>query len=81
MTEWQVVGVIIALAGLVSGVVAPIVKLNTTIIKLTTIVDGLAKQLSEMANKSSATHRDLYSRVNDHEKRIVVLEDHDKKKE
>lgn len=79
MTEWQVVGVIIALVGLVSGVVAPIVKLNTTIIKLTTIVDGLAEKFASLSTKNSATHKDLYNVVNDHERRIVVLEDHDKK--
>ena len=81
MTEWEVVGVIIALVGLVSGIVVPIVKLNTTIIKLATIVDNLEAKITNLTTKNSETHKDLYSQVNDHEKRIVVLEDHDKKKE
>lgn len=78
MTEWAVVGVIIALVGLVTGIVTPLIKLNTTIVKLTTIVDQLAKNLAEVTEKNTAVHKELYKQVNDHERRIVVLEDHDR---
>lgn len=79
MTEWAVVGVIIALVGLVTGIVTPIIKLNSTIVKLTTIVDELGKNFETYSEKNSRVHRELFNAVNDHEKRIVVLEDHDKK--
>lgn len=79
MTEWTVVGVLIALVGFISAVVAPIVKLNTTIVKLTQIVDSLAGDVSELTKRNSDTHSRIFEQLGDHETRITVLE-HDIKK-
>lgn len=34
MSEWEVVGVIVVLIGLVTAIAAPVLKLNSTITKL-----------------------------------------------
>ena len=70
MMEWTVVVVIIALVGLVSSIVAPIIKLNTIITKLATLVDGIEKTIGTLSNKSDE-HDGV---LNNHETRITVLE-------
>lgn len=45
--EWTVVTVIIALVGLLGGIVTPIIKLNSTITKLTAQVESFIKGLDE----------------------------------
>ncbi len=52
MTEWGVVTVIIALGGFVLAIVAPVIKLNTTITRLTTIVDRLQSRRTMRASKT-----------------------------
>lgn len=81
MTEWGVVGVIIALAGLVSAIVAPLIKLNTTITKLTVIVERLEHAQTAQETKASESHRRLWDhngeqdkRLDDHERRISAVE-------
>ena len=79
--EWTVVTVIIALVGLFAAVAGPMLKLNSTIVKLITRMDafqegleGFKKRYTEQLAEFRETHDDLYSKVNDHEKRITVLE-------
>jgi hypothetical protein len=81
MTEWQVVGVVIALAGFVIAIVTPIIKLNTSIVKLSSLVDSLGDKLSTMEAANSASHDRIWSRLdehttelNDHDKRISMME-------
>lgn len=81
MTEWGVVGVIVALLALVTAIVTPILKLNTTVTKLTALVDGLAKDFEEMTSKNRESHKTLWEEVKhqneklgDHETRIKLLE-------
>ena len=50
MTEWGVVGVIIALVGLIATIVPPLTKLTQSITKLTVVVDRLDAEQS--ADKS-----------------------------
>lgn len=74
MTEWEVFGVIVALIAFVGTVVAPIIKLNTSITKLTTIIDRMAEDLSVLTDKNSVAHTAMQKQLNDHETRLTVLE-------
>lgn len=82
MTEWGVVGVLIALVGFVAAIVTPIIKLNTSIVKLSTLVDNLGNQLNNMEAANSASHDRIWTRLdehtselNEHDKRIARMED------
>ena len=82
MNEWQVIGVIVVLVGLGVSVITPIIKLNTTITKLTTIVERLSGDVTELTARNSKTHDRIFAsiekhtdQINDHEKRITVLEE------
>ena len=79
--EWTVVTVIIALVGLFAAVAGPMIKLNSTIVKLITRMDafqegleGFKKRYTEQLAEFRETHDDLYDRVDDHEHRITILE-------
>ena len=81
MTEWGVVTVIIALGGFVLAIVAPVIKLNTTITRLTTIVDRLQKSQDDASIKNTESHRRLWEhnatqdkQLTDHERRITAVE-------
>ena len=77
MTEWQVVGVIVALIGLVASIVTPMLRLNS----LTAAVKENSKALERHEIHSREAHKRLHGRidevedkVDDHESRITVLE-------
>lgn len=81
MSEWGVVGVIIALLGLIVTVVTPVVKLNTTIVKLTAIVENLSGDVAELTTRNTKTHDRLFDHLakhddilSDHETRIQIIE-------
>ena len=88
MNEWGVVSVLITLAGFIAAVVGPIVKLNSTITRLSTIIDYVMKKLDELEKKDEkflsdrkAAHEKIHHRIdeqgeilNDHENRISYLE-------
>ncbi len=81
MTEWTVVTVVISLVGLLVAVATPIIKLNATITRLTTQMENFMKGLGEFKTRYTSqlteckrTHADLYDKVDNHERRITVLE-------
>ena len=81
MTQWDVVTVIIAIVGLALSVGAPIIKLNTSITKLTTKMDGMEEGIDELTARNSKSHERIWKhneeqdkQIADHEKRIVILE-------
>ena len=81
MTEWQVVGVIVVLVGLGAAVIPPIVKLNSTITRLTTVVERLGGDVADLTQRNAKTHERLFAAIDkhsekleDHEGRIRVLE-------
>lgn len=83
MTEWGVVGVIVALAGLFLTVGAPIIRLITSITRLTGTVEALQKDMEGLTVKNTESHRRIWEhndeqdeRLNDHETRIKLIEDH-----
>lgn len=82
MTEWGVVGVIIALVGLLAAVIKPITSLTRSITELTVVVKDLREDLDEQRAHSAESHRRIWAkndeqdgRLNDHEMRIGRLED------
>ena len=85
MTEWGVVGVIIALVGLVAAIVGPITKLTQSITKLTVVVDRLDAEQAKQRSDAKSSHKAIWDhehaqdkQITDHETRIRVLEDHEK---
>ena len=82
MQEWDVVGVIAALAALFGMVVAPIIKLTNAITRLTTTMENLKKSVEDLTVNNHAAHENLWqhareqdARLGDHETRIRVMED------
>lgn len=79
--EWTVVVVLIALVGLVISVLTPAIKLNTSVTRLSTLVDSLNNKLSTMESNNSEAHRRIWGELDEHksalsahETRITVLE-------
>lgn len=81
--EWQIVTVIVVLVGLVSSLVAPIIKLTRAITTLTVTVGNLEKQVEKFDGTNDKAHCELRQKdkeqdetINDHEVRIGILESH-----
>ena len=81
MTEWGVVGVLIALFGFGAAVVKPLISLNTAIVKLTEAVKELQKDMSDFVSGNHNSHVRIHERIdecerqiNKHENKIEQLE-------
>ena len=81
MSEWTVFLALTALVGFGVTIITPILKLNTTITKLTTIVDLVKDNLRELTTDNSEGHKRLWDKTNeqdrllaDHEGRIKIIE-------
>ena len=81
MNEWGVVGVLVVLAGLGVTVVKPLLALNASIVRLTARLDQLTGSLSDISDRNAKSHDRLWKRneeqdavLDDHERRITVLE-------
>lgn len=81
MNEWAVVGVIVVLVGLFATVGAPIIKLISSITKLTVTVDNLRENVESFTRRNTDAHRRLWdhnekqdAELNDHKGRIERLE-------
>lgn len=72
--EWQVYLVIVSLIGFCVAVVTPIIKLNTSIVKLNEALNRIDANLSDLSSSNKTQHDKIYSRLDDHEKRLTVLE-------
>lgn len=70
MTEWGVVGVLAALAGLAATLVTPMLKLNTTMTRLVVLVEELSDKLAAMEREAAAVRGEVHA----YETRITVLE-------
>ena len=70
MTEWGVVGVLAALAGLAATLVTPMLKLNTTMTRLVVLVEELSDKLAAMEREAAAVRGEVHAQ----ETRITVLE-------
>ena len=86
--EWNVVGVIVTLVGLAAAVGGPVLKLNASITKLTTLLqvieqrlDTLEQGAKEQRTHDAESHRRIWAHndeqdqtLADHETRLRVLE-------
>lgn len=70
MTEMLILGTIASLVGLIVAVITPILRLNTTITKLNTMLDNEIEG-GKKRNQILEKHE---QRLDDHDRRIVVLE-------
>ena len=58
MDEWGVVGVLVVVAGLFLSVGARVIRLNSTLTKLSTLVEGLRdRQTQQEQNNTEGHHR------------------------
>lgn len=80
--EWEIVGVIVVLIGLLGAIISPILKLNTSITKLTVVVDRLAKDTCSLTDDNKKAHDKLWGKndeqdetLNRHETEIIVLKE------
>lgn len=81
MNEWNVVGVLGVLAGLFLSVGAPVIRLNSTLTKLSTLMESLQNRQSQHERDNTDSHRRLWKHndgqdtaLHDHETRITILE-------
>ena len=75
------VGVLIALLGLLTAVVTPVVRLNSSITKLNTTMEHITKEVDGLKTDNHDSHKRLWDKneeqdkaLNDHETRITTLE-------
>ena len=72
--DWTVIAGVAALVGLIGGIVAPILKLNTSITQLTVVVNGLARNFEKLTDKNDEAHGKINEKLEDHETRITLIE-------
>lgn len=86
--EWNVVGVIVTLVGLAAAVGGPVLKLNASITRLTTLLQAIEQRLDaletgakEQRTHAAESHRRIWAHndeqdatLADHETRLWVLE-------
>ena len=75
ITEWEVVGVIIALIGLIVTVNKFITPITEAITKLSVVTERMDRRLENHIHDSKGEHNELWDKVDDHEHRIIHLED------
>lgn len=81
MTQWDIVLVIVALLGLIATVTAPMVKLNSSMTKLTVMLQNVTKELDVQKADNHDSHRRLWEHetlqdktLQKHENRLNLLE-------
>lgn len=61
--EWQVVGVLITLLGLLTAVVTPVVRLNSSITKLNTTMEHITKEVDGLKTDNHGSHERLWDKM------------------
>ena len=81
MTEWGVFGVIVGLLGLLGTVCVPMLRLNTSITRLTITMETLQTNLDREHEDNRKTHERLWNkadrnaeRIEEHERRLSQVE-------
>ena len=82
MQEWDVVGVLAALAALFGLIIAPIVKLTQAITRLTATMENLKQSMEDLTTNNQTAHESIWTfargqetRLCDHETRLRIMED------
>lgn len=73
MTEWQVVGVLVTLGGLIIGIGAPILKLNSTISRVIVKLEAFETALSEFKNTVNNNNDKVWARLDEHAESISEI--------
>ena len=75
MAEWEVVGVLVTLLGLISVVVAAVVYIVTAITKITETNVHLQQEIAKESSLNIKAHEKIWSRIDEQDKKIA---DHDR---
>ena len=76
---WEIVLGIIALVGFVGTIAAYVGKQTSVMTRLETTLQMLNATLGEFKEDNKKTHKDIYKKLDDHDTRIIRLEEHEKK--
>ena len=74
MTEWGVVGVIVALVGLGAAIIKPVLALNTSITRLNLTLEQLQRDVGTMTTKNSKSHERIWDRLGEHDDALEAHE-------
>ena len=77
MSEWEVIGVVVVLIGLVTSIAKPIIELNGSIVKLNTLLAALTERNQDEHETINERLREHGRQIDAHEGRIVRLEEHE----
>lgn len=70
MNEWNIVTALVTLVSLGAAIMAPILKLNSTISKLSVLIDGALKDMVRLRSRLDDTEAEMHGI----ERRVTVLE-------
>lgn len=68
--EWETFGGVAAVVAVLIGILTPVIKLNSSVTKLNTLLEQVSKELRELKEANSATHKSLWDRLNQQEKEL-----------
>lgn len=74
MTDWDIVKDIVVLAGLIVTVTTPLLKLNTSITQLKSLLDSVVKQVQDNDRSNSTSHKRLWEH---NEEQDEILHSHE----
>ena len=74
MTEWEVVGVIVVIVGLVGTFVKAAVSMTKSVQRNADATDRLSDVLRSFKDSNEKDHDKFDEKIEDHEHRITVLE-------
>lgn len=72
---WEIVVGIIALIGVFGTVATWSSKLSRTLASLETTLNALRDTLEELKENNRESHKDIYRRLDDHERTIIRIKD------
>lgn len=71
---WEIVTGIIALVGCATTIITISSKQSGILAKLEATLQALNETLEELKENNRASHKDIYNKLGDHDKRIAKLE-------
>lgn len=76
MDEWVIFKDIVVIVGLVITVTTPLLKLNTSITELKTLLESVMKKVEMLDNNNTESHRRLWEHNTEQDK---VLQNHEQR--
>lgn len=74
MTDWDIVKDTVVLVGLIITVTTPLLKLNTSITQLKSLLDSVVKQVQDNDRSNSTSHKRLWEHNEDQDE---ILHNHE----